>query len=76
MIVQITSRRRLPNLITIKYGQANDESSEPTIMARDRLNIPEPYPVTRLVKQQVIKVLHGEVENHAPTDEESKSSDQ
>ncbi|XP_015791431.1 TBC1 domain family member 23 [Tetranychus urticae] len=77
MIVQITSRRRLPNLITIKYGQANDESnSEPTIMALDKLNIPEPYPVTRLLKQQVIKVLNGEVENHSATGQENKSSDQ
>jgi TBC1 domain family member 23 (HCV non-structural protein 4A- transactivated protein 1). len=63
MIVQITSKRKIPNLITIKYGQTNPGSeSGPQIVALDRLKFPEPYHVTRLVKQQVIKALSCEDE--------------
>lgn len=73
MIVQITSKRRIPNLITIKYGQANRENDSASItMACDRLNIPEPFPVTRLVKQQVIKVLSDEIDKPSSDAEANK----
>ncbi|KAI1278463.1 TBC1 domain family member 23 [Halotydeus destructor] len=63
MIVQITSKRRCPDLITFKYGQeSGDATDTPTVMATDMLLIPKPYDVTRLVKQQVIRVLDGEAE--------------
>lgn len=76
MVVQITSKRRMPNLITIKYGQANREGdSGPITMACDRLNIPEPFSVTRLVKQQVIKVLNDEIEKHSSEVEANKDSE-
>ena len=64
MIVQITSKRRCPDLITFKYGQESGvEGEPPTIMATDLLLIPKPYDVTRLVKQQVIRVLDGDTNN-------------
>ena len=59
MIVQITSKRRCPDLITFKYGH-NNEGTEPTVVAKDHLLIPKPYDVTRLIKQQVIRILDGE----------------
>ncbi|RWS06238.1 TBC1 domain family member 23-like protein [Dinothrombium tinctorium] len=60
LVVQITSKRKCPNLITFKYGQSNEGEEGPSIMATDLLLIPKPYDVTRLVKQQVIKVLDGD----------------
>ena len=64
MIVQITSKCRCPDLITFKYGQESGvEGEPPTIMATDLLLIPKPYDVTRLVKQQVIRVLDGDANN-------------
>ncbi|RWS27081.1 TBC1 domain family member 23-like protein [Leptotrombidium deliense] len=60
MVVQITSKRKCPNLITFKYGQSNEGEEGPSIMATDLLLIPKPYEVTRLVKQQVIRVLDGD----------------
>lgn len=60
MIVQITSKRRVPEIITFKYGETNENSgSGPNIIATDCLIFQKPYEVTRLVKQQVIKVLDG-----------------
>lgn len=58
--MQITSKRRCPDLITFKYGQTDEGSETPTIMASDLLLIPKPYDVTRLVKQQVVRVLDGD----------------
>ena len=58
MIVQITSKRKIPEVITFKYGETNESSSSgPNIIATDSLYFQKPYDVTRLVKQQVIKVL-------------------
>lgn len=60
MIVQITSKRKVPEIITFKYGETNENSdSGPNIIATDCLIFQKPYEVTRLVKQQVIKVLDG-----------------
>ena len=38
----------------------NNEGVEPTVVAEDHLLIPKPYDVTRLIKQQVIRILDGE----------------
>lgn len=58
MILQITSKRRLPDVITFKYGEQRDPSDGgPNIIATDCLLFCESYKVTRLVKQQVIKVI-------------------
>ncbi|CAG2163218.1 unnamed protein product [Oppiella nova] len=59
MIVQITSKRRCPDLITFKYGHTI-EGGEPNVVAKDHLLIPKPYDITRLIKQQVIRILDGE----------------
>lgn len=62
MIVQITSKKKIPNLITFKYGETSDPSTSPApnIIATDCLLFTKPYEVTRLVKAQVIKVLDDE----------------
>ena len=66
MIVQITSKKKIPNLITFKYGETSDPSASPAgttgpnIIATDCLLFTKPYEVTRLVKAQVIKVLDNE----------------
>lgn len=66
MIVQITSKKKIPNLITFKYGETCDPSPSPAaslgpnIIATDCLLFTKPYEVTRLVKAQVIKVLDNE----------------
>ncbi|XP_054169013.1 TBC1 domain family member 23-like [Oppia nitens] len=57
MIVQITSKRRCPDLITFKYGHTVEGGGEPNVVAKDHLLIPKPYDVTRLIKQQVVKIL-------------------
>jgi len=58
MIVHITSKRRVPEIITFKYGETNEASSSgPNIIATDTIFFLKPYEATRLVKQQVIKVL-------------------
>ena len=60
MIVRITSKKKVPEIITFKYGETNENSdSGPNIIATDCLVFEKPYEVTRLVKQQVIKVLDG-----------------
>lgn len=65
MIVQITSKKKIPNLITFKYGETSDSNSlaastGPNIIATDCLLFNKPYDVTRLVKAQVIKILDHE----------------
>lgn len=57
MIVQITSKKKIPNLITFKYGETSESSTGPNIIATDCLLFSKPYEVTRIVKSQVIKVL-------------------
>lgn len=60
MIVQITSKKKVPEIITFKYGETNENTDfGPNIIATDCLVFQKPYEVTRLVKQQVIKVLDG-----------------
>jgi hypothetical protein len=60
MIVQITSKKKIPEVITFKYGETNETSDTgPNIIATDCLVFKTPYEVTRRVKQQVIKVLDG-----------------
>lgn len=67
MIVQITSKRKVPEIITFKYGETNENSeSGPNIIATDCLAFQKPYEVTRLVKQQVINVLDGLAGGLAP----------
>lgn len=77
MIVQITSKRKVPEVITFKYGETNETSpdSGPNIIATDSLYFQKPYNVTRLVKQQVIKVLDGNVSGQTDfVDREQPSS--
>lgn len=62
MIVQITSKKKIPNLITFKYGETSESGTGPNIIATDCLLFSKPYEVTRIVKSQVIKVL-DEAEN-------------
>ena len=77
MIVQITSKRKIPEIITFKYGETNESSSSgPNIIATDSLYFQKPYDVTRLVKQQVIKVLDANLTGSSPdfTDRPKPSS--
>lgn len=55
MVVQITSKRRNPNLITFKYGESNEHEQQ--VVAADHILLPKPYEATRLIKQQVIRIL-------------------
>ena len=55
MIVQITSKRKHPEIITFKYGHAGQDSE--SIIARDSIYLQNPFDVTRLIKQQVVKIL-------------------
>lgn len=54
-IVKITSKKKLPDLITFSYG-SNDESGV-KITNRDRVLLPNAGETTKLVKQQIMKVL-------------------
>lgn len=85
MIVQITSKRRRPDLITFKYGQTICDSGTDSgsaggtgtgtsngtaganIVAMDHILISNPYNVTRLIKQQVIRIIDGELSSESNT---------
>lgn len=56
MIVQITSKRKHPEIITFKYGQSGQDN-ESVFIAKDSIYLPNPFDVTRLIKQQVVKIL-------------------
>ena len=55
-IVKITSKKRHPELITFKYG-SNDDEKGLTIMDLDRFLIPKAAEATKVIKQQIMKVL-------------------
>ena len=55
-IVKITSKKRHPELITFKYG-SNDDERGLTIMDLDRFLIPKAAEATKVIKQQIMKVL-------------------
>ena len=55
-IVKITSKKRHPELITFKYG-SNDEEKGLIIMDLDRFLIPKAAEATKVIKQQIMKVL-------------------
>lgn len=54
-IVKITSKKKLPDLITFSYG--SNEESGIKVTNRDRLLIPIAGEATKIVKQQIMKVL-------------------
>lgn len=56
MIVQITSKRRHPEIITFKYGHAGPDN-ESVLIAKDSIFLQNPFDVTRMIKQQVVKLL-------------------
>lgn len=56
MIVQITSKRKWPEIITFKYGHTG-QNNESVLVAKDSLLLVEPFEVIRLIKQQVVNLL-------------------
>ncbi|XP_017476468.1 PREDICTED: TBC1 domain family member 23-like [Rhagoletis zephyria] len=64
MIVQITSKRKHPEIITFKYGHAGQDN-ESVLIAKDSIYLQNPFDVTRLIKQQVVKILD---QNNVSTD--------
>jgi len=64
MIVQITSKRKHPEIITFKYGHAGHDNDS-IFIAKDSIYLQNPFDVTRLIKQQVVKLLD---QNHSSTD--------
>lgn len=54
-IVKITSKKRHPDLITFSYG--SNEETGIKITNRDRCVIPTAGEATKIVKQQIMKVL-------------------
>ena len=66
MLVQITSKKKYPELITFRYGQtAERQEDHPNIITSDHLLIPRQYEVTRLIKQQTIKILDSDTNTTA-----------
>ena len=55
-IVKITSKKRHPELITFKYG-STEEGNTINVTAMERFLIPEAGEATKVVKQQIMKVL-------------------
>lgn len=54
-IVKITSKKKLPELITFKYGSNTDDGLKITSM--DRCLIPEAGEATKVIKRQIMTVL-------------------
>ena len=54
-IVKITSKKKLPDLITFSYGSNNESGVKVT--NRDRVLLPNAGEATKVVKQQIMKVL-------------------
>jgi hypothetical protein len=54
-VVKITSKRKHPDLITFKYGSIEGEVIEVTDI--DRFLMPQATEATKIIKQQIIKVL-------------------
>jgi len=55
-IVKITSKKRHPELITFKYGCTEDDNSI-TVTDLERFVIPKAGEATKMIKQQILKVL-------------------
>ncbi|XP_041372559.1 TBC1 domain family member 23-like [Gigantopelta aegis] len=54
-IVKITSKKKHPDFITLKYGTSDDDGFHITNL--DRFIIPRAGEATKIIKQQIIKVL-------------------
>ena len=57
-VVKITSKKRHPEVITLKYG-TNSDASGLVITDQDRLVIPRAGEATKVIKTQILKVLDG-----------------
>ena len=55
-IVKITSRKKRPEIITLKYG-TNDDERGIRVSDHDRFLIPRAGEATKVIKMQIIKVL-------------------
>ncbi|KAK3107332.1 hypothetical protein FSP39_012034 [Pinctada imbricata] len=56
-VVKITSKKRHPELITFKYGSM--EGDNVTVTDMDRFLMPRAGETTKIIKQQIIKVLEA-----------------
>lgn len=82
MIVQITSKRRQPDLIIFRYGdtqQAKDNlqqpsKSLPSIVASDQLHIPQAFEVIRLIKREIVRIMDETSKTKAAQIESSEQS--
>ena len=57
-IVKITSKKRHPELITFKYG-SNDDARGLVVSDLDRFFIPKAGEATKVIKQQIMRVLEA-----------------
>lgn len=54
-VVKITSKRKHPDFVTFKYGSVDGEEIQVTDI--DRFLLPQAAEATKIIKQQIIKVL-------------------
>lgn len=54
-VVKITSKRKHPDFVTFKYGSVEGEEIQVTDI--DRFLLPQAAEATKIIKQQIIKVL-------------------
>lgn len=65
-IVRITSKKKLPELITFKYGMADVEGVT-QVVDSDRAIIPEAGDAAKAIKMQILKVLQALEDVETPT---------
>lgn len=54
-VVKITSKKKHPDFVTFKYGSVEGENIQVTDI--DRFLLPKATEATKIIKQQIIKVL-------------------
>lgn len=59
MVIQITSKRKCPEIITFKYGHTTQDN-ETVPIAKDSLILAEQFKVIRLIKHQVVNLLDAQ----------------
>lgn len=55
-VVQITSKKRCPEIITFRYSDSGDSKSQ----NKNSVLLDKPFDVIRMVKQQIVKILEQE----------------
>jgi hypothetical protein len=62
-LLQITSKKKRPETITIRYGQPGERDEQSNIMISDQLLIPKQQDAIEMIKMQISNSLNNDNSN-------------